>query len=98
MFCNILSFYSEELLAPCPTAKLEDHPLSTAFNCLFNVFAAILHIWRLFLHSQPEDMPWCGDRDPLINIYMQIRSSGQYFRSDSKKHKYTTYSSYVPAA
>jgi len=57
MFRNILSFFSEELLAPRPTAKLEDHPLSTVSNCLFNMFAAILHIWRLFLHSQPEDMP-----------------------------------------
>jgi len=98
MFYNILSFYSEELLAPCPTVKLENHPLSTACDCLFNMFAAIFHIWRPFLHSQPEDMPCCGDRDPLINIYMHIISSIQYFRSDSKKHKYITYSSYVPAA
>jgi hypothetical protein len=27
-FRNKLIFYGEELLAPCPTLKLEDHPLS----------------------------------------------------------------------
>jgi len=42
MFCNILSFYSEELLAPRPTAKLEDSPLWTACNCLFNMFCSYL--------------------------------------------------------
>jgi hypothetical protein len=26
-FCNELIFYGEELLAPRPTPKLEDHPL-----------------------------------------------------------------------
>ena len=38
-----LLFYDEELLAPHPTPKLEDHPLSAVHNCLFNVFAATLH-------------------------------------------------------
>jgi len=28
------NFYSEGLLAPCPTPKLEDHPLSALCNCL----------------------------------------------------------------
>jgi hypothetical protein len=65
MFRNIILFYSEELLAPRPTPKLEDHPLSAARNCLFNVFAATLHKWRPFLHPQPEDAPCPGDRDPL---------------------------------
>ena len=37
-------FYSEGLLAPRPTPKLEDHPLSAVRNCLFNLFAATLHI------------------------------------------------------
>jgi hypothetical protein len=34
------------LLAPRPTPKLEDHPLSAVRDCLFNIFAATLHIWR----------------------------------------------------
>jgi hypothetical protein len=59
-------FYNEELLAPRPTPKLEDHPLSAVRDWLFNVFAATLHIRRPFLHPQPEDAPCRGDRDPLI--------------------------------
>jgi hypothetical protein len=63
---NIISFYGEELLAPCPTPKLEDHSLLAVYNCLFNILTATLHIWRLFVLPQPEDMPCCGDRDPLF--------------------------------
>jgi hypothetical protein len=43
-------------------------PLSAVFNCLFNIFAATLHIWRPFLHPQPEDAPCRGDRDPFITV------------------------------
>jgi len=46
-FCNKLVSYSEELLAPCPTPKLEDHPLPAIHCCSFSIFAATLHIWRL---------------------------------------------------
>jgi hypothetical protein len=65
MFRNIILFYGEELLAPRPTPKLEDHPLSAARDSSFNVFAAILHNWKPFLHPQSEDAPCRGDRDPL---------------------------------
>jgi len=44
MFCNIVSCYGEELLAPHPNPKLEDQPLSAVRDCLFNIFAATLHI------------------------------------------------------
>jgi hypothetical protein len=44
MFCNRMRFYGEELLAPRPTTKLEDHRLSAVRDCLFNIFAATLHI------------------------------------------------------
>jgi hypothetical protein len=39
-------FYGEVLLTPRPTPKLEDHPLSAVRDCLFNIIAATLHIWR----------------------------------------------------
>jgi hypothetical protein len=65
MVRNVIIFYGEELLAPRPTLKLEDHPLSAVRDCLFNIFAATLHNWRSFLHPQPEDAPCRGDRDPL---------------------------------
>jgi len=40
----VIRFYGEELLAPCPTPKLEDQPLSAVRDCLFNIFVATLHI------------------------------------------------------
>jgi hypothetical protein len=42
--CNRIRFYSEELLAPRPTPKLEAHPLSAVRDCSFNIFAATHHI------------------------------------------------------
>jgi len=39
-----MGFHGEALLAPRPTPKLEDHPLSAVRDCLFNIFAATLHI------------------------------------------------------
>jgi hypothetical protein len=46
-FRNKLIFYGEKVLAPGPTPKLEDHPLSAVRDCLFNIFfAATLHVWR----------------------------------------------------
>ena len=43
-FRNMICFYGEELLAPRPTPKLEDHPLSAVRDRLLNIFAATLHI------------------------------------------------------
>jgi hypothetical protein len=43
-FVTKICFHGEELLAPRPTPKLEDHSLSAVRNCLFNIFAATLHI------------------------------------------------------
>ena len=44
MFLNKASFYGEELLAPRPTPKLEDHPLSAVRDSFFDIFAATLHV------------------------------------------------------
>jgi hypothetical protein len=49
-FCYKLIFYGEELLAPRPTPKLEDHPLSAVHDCLFNIFAAFNSL-NIFLHE-----------------------------------------------
>jgi hypothetical protein len=43
LFRNMTRFY-DELLTPLPTPTLEDHPLSAVCDCLFNIFAATLHI------------------------------------------------------
>jgi hypothetical protein len=42
VFRNKFIFYGEGLLAPLPTRKLEDHPLSFVGCCVFNLFAAII--------------------------------------------------------
>ena len=44
MFCNVIRFYGEELLAPRPTTNLEDHTLSAVRDCSFNILVATLHI------------------------------------------------------
>jgi hypothetical protein len=44
IFRNKIRFHDEDLLAPRPTPQLEDHPLSTVRDCLFNIFVAALHI------------------------------------------------------
>ena len=36
--------YGEDSLAPRPTPHLEDHPFSAVRYCIFNIFAATLHI------------------------------------------------------
>jgi hypothetical protein len=46
VFRNKLIFYGEQLLAPCPTPKVEDHPLLAVRDCLFNIFAGTLQNWR----------------------------------------------------
>jgi hypothetical protein len=43
-FRNEFVFYGEGLLAPHPTPKLEDHPLSFVRGCIFNIFAANLQL------------------------------------------------------
>jgi len=44
MVRNMIRFYDEELSAPHPTPKLEDHPLSSVQDGLFNIVTATLHI------------------------------------------------------
>jgi hypothetical protein len=59
-FVTSLVFCDEGLLAPRPTPKLEDHPLSALRDCLFNIFAVTFHIWRPFPPSATwgRAMPW----------------------------------------
>jgi hypothetical protein len=43
-FVIFFFFYGEELLPLRPSPKLEDHPLSAVRGCLFDMFAAAVHI------------------------------------------------------
>jgi hypothetical protein len=42
-----ISFLPLGVLAPHPTPKLEDHPLSAVRDCLFSTFAATLKVWQI---------------------------------------------------
>ena len=44
IFRNYVSFYGKVLSASRPTPKLEYDPLSAFRDCLFNIFAATVHI------------------------------------------------------
>jgi len=44
IFHNKASFYGEGLSTYGPNHKQEGHPLSAVRDCLFNIFAAALHI------------------------------------------------------
>jgi hypothetical protein len=59
-FQSRLILYGEELLAPSPNPKLEDHPLSAVRHFLFNKFAAVTG--ERLLHPQTEDAPYRGDK------------------------------------
>ena len=53
------------VVSTLPTPKLEYHPLSAACDCLFIIRSYPVH-WRPFLHPQPEEAPYRGDKEPLI--------------------------------
>jgi hypothetical protein len=44
MFRKNVSFYGEEMLAPRPNPKLEDHPFPAVGDCLFIIFTDTLCI------------------------------------------------------
>jgi len=74
---NIVSSYAEELLAPRPTLKLKDNPLSAVRDFLFNIFANTRYSWRPPLLPLPENALFYGEWDPLIMV--GIRTSwGNY--------------------
>jgi len=52
LFRSMIRFYGEELLAPRPKPKKEEHTFSADCDCLFNILAATLHIGgRSFIHN-----------------------------------------------
>jgi hypothetical protein len=49
-FCNTVSFYGDEFLAPHPTPMLEDHLCSAVCDYLLNIMASTL---RMYLEAVP---------------------------------------------
>jgi hypothetical protein len=80
MFLNTVFFYVEDLLAPRPNPRVEHLPLSAVRDCLFNVFAAALHIWRPFLLPQPEGAPHRGYTPRRVNFVERIHSCSTILR------------------
>jgi len=74
MIRNLIRFYSEELLAPSLTPKLENHPLSAVRDCLFDIFAATLHVGGRFsnrnLRTRHTVMTWTQSTR-FLNFTMQ---------------------------
>jgi hypothetical protein len=58
IFRKKLIFLRRGLVSPMPKPQLENHPLSAVRDCLFNIFAATLHIWK-----QRKDAPCRGACD-----------------------------------
>jgi len=58
MFCNVVRFYGKELLAPRPTAKLEEHPWLAVRDCHS-------HIWRPFLCTQHQIFEGSNQEDEM---------------------------------
>jgi hypothetical protein len=50
----MLTFYGERLLAPRPSPKLDDHPLSFVRGGLFNIFAANLQLEAVLSIRNPR--------------------------------------------
>jgi hypothetical protein len=101
-FRNRLIFYGEELLAPRPTPKLEDQPLSAVRDCLYSIFAAAFHNWRAStpFSTWGRVMPWWqGTNLTWIDIIYrerlkQIRHSDtslllEHVRTDKYEEKLT---------
>ena len=80
-----LSFYVKTL-APRPIPKLEDDPLSAVRDCLFSIFSGTLHLWRPFLHLQPEEASCRGDRDPLIMDKLCFSETSVNFYQIERRH------------
>jgi hypothetical protein len=58
------SCHSEEMLAPHPITKLEDHPLPAVWNCLFSLDVCIMHFLDVIIFVQQ-----------MHNVYKQLSVS-----------------------
>jgi len=86
-FRNKASFYVEELLAPLTTLKPENHPSSAVRYCLFNIFAATLHIGGYYSirnlkarHVLVTD-PFIMDNPPTFYNKFMITESSKELKS-----------------
>jgi hypothetical protein len=84
------------VVSPLPNQypKLEEHPSLAVCNCLFNIFAATLHVFGdlLLLYPQPEDVLCVVTRDPLnvvLNTAMAAHSQHPSLATHRTKDKFS---------
>jgi hypothetical protein len=99
MFRDYANFSSEELLAPCPTPKLDGHPLLTVDDCLFKIFAATLRIGSRSFFRKPKTrravvtgnhlsaMENLNDSKDIKRAWENIKGKITFFRSKVKQAK-----------
>jgi len=66
-FKRFITRPGEELLAPCPTPKLEDHPLSVFHNCV-SIYSQLPSILEA-IHPQPQNAQFYCNKGTLIIGY-----------------------------
>ena len=88
----ITFFHGEALLAPRPTPKMEDHPSSAVRDCLFNIFAATLHIGgrstiRNLRTRRAYQNARCNNKKPrIVSFFRVFHSTFIYVRPFLKLH------------
>ena len=65
-FVEMFSFYGENVISTSPNPQAGGPPLVGCPRLLIQYIRRYLPYWRPFLHPQPEDGPYRGDRDQLI--------------------------------
>jgi hypothetical protein len=68
IFNKKVFFYGEDLFAPRPTPKLENHPCQPPTTASIHSQLPSVSRGRLH-HLQPEDAPYRGDRNPRLTWY-----------------------------
>ena len=77
LYCTVRSSV-KAFLAPRPTPRVEEHPLSAVRDCLFSIFAATLHVYRPSSATATwgRDMPWWQGPTwwwPEVDVNVKIR-------------------------
>jgi len=70
MFCNMIYlFLRRGIVSISPKPHAGGPPLVDYPRLLIQYIRSYSPYWKPFLYLQPEDVPYCGDRDPLIADY-----------------------------
>ena len=86
-----ICFHGEALLAPRPNPKLEDHTSSAVRDCLFNLFAATLHIGTSKKCLPPYHTTGLQFLNIKLQYFLSYYTNGlQYLKVKLNAYCYTT--------